>query len=261
MHASRIQFLTVPNLLIVESVFNNDEEPVNFSFSNLKEIRIRETYEDSREREKNILRSILKISPHIQKVMLRDEFFFDIVPEEYYGLAGQFELRIDQLIKEPNTFQKFLEQKPKLKELFIHDDFDKDAETREAFEKYLGQLLQCCAESLEVLDVFTCCFPTLTQLSKILLSNLASLSLYAFNYDVTRRVQLWDAFTSIDADRMMPQLEEVELLLELKDEDDEDPEQKWPNCPHRHTLPNLRHSYNSVRRLQLSVACLTVNML
>ena len=139
-------------------------------------------------------------------------------------------------------------KKPKLRDLTIEEDKDG------RFQKFVAELIpQCCQESLEEFYINCSTFSTLALLSHTSLKNLSSLSL-EINKN-TRLAEFWNALGSIDGDRMMPKLEEIELKLAL---DETGRPSEWPpSNPGR----QVHYSYSSVRKLTLDLTFVRVNLL
>ena len=171
----------------------------------------------------------------------------DIIPEDYWALAGYLEIYIEDLVRDDEEnrrrakLERFVELQRKLKDLKIHDfDVENGAEV-EILKNLFTLLFESCKESLTELHILDCNLQTV-PLSDVPLKNLSYLRL-----TITEEPGFaWYSLMLVDASTLMPKLEEVSIEVKFRHLGTR---RRWPPL-YLGTRP-ARRPYGRVRQLEI----------
>ena len=252
-HASELKHLTAHSVLLLKSLLSNSSgQPA--TFPKLEEINVSEMDPFDPTEQRNILRSLHAKSPNLRTIFVDDTNSLGIIPEEFYGLVGNLEFFDDEVFSEEFLFRQIVAKKPKVRELTIYEckEDRANAEVQLPMRNFLTQLLQSCRDSLLDFTLHADDLHVLRLMSNHALKNLSNFSLDTRHAETID--ELWNLLASIDGDKMMPRLDDLEIKLELVTE------QVVKTWPARNLGGPEPRSYSSVRKLTLDLMCVTVNL-
>ena len=210
-HASEIQELTVCSVLLLKFLLNSSDQ--HLFFPKLEEISIGSKISYNKTVQKNIIRSLHAKAPRLVKIFA-DSPSLKILPEEFYGLLGNLTFYEDDEFEEDQffverllLFRHILDQRPKLRQLHIFEA----REASQATRNLMTQLLQSCQDILEDFSFSVDDLHILRLISNMKCKNLSSLYLQSSHMGAMD--QLWNLLRSIDVEKMMPKLEEMEIHM------------------------------------------------
>ena len=82
--AREIEYMTIPTVLFLKDLLtDNDRSPIHFL--KLHELKLTETNQLYKAKQKAIIRSLLESSPQLEKIIIADRMYFEIIPKEFYN--------------------------------------------------------------------------------------------------------------------------------------------------------------------------------
>ena len=263
--AAQLRSLRIQSAYWIENFRTKQWHP---EFPRLEDFSIAYAYfpEGSEEAHKQIIRWMLKNAPNLKRIHAESLDLLRIVPEE---MLSHVELQdsIDTCLNKRQDIEvlgKISQVRPRLRHIRVLEPRSRilrdlssgeavDAELRQNFYLQLERILRNHHQSLEIIELIGC-FP-LSRLSHPPLSNLTKLSISKW-FEGTHLGRLWEVIVSIDFERTMPKLWEVEINITGAGNGDQGFYNVWPIANSSQGL----YVSTSVRKLTLDLQIRQINL-